>query len=183
MFYFFYKHWSLRWSNHGASAVRFANREFAGKWFSDGDLGETRVRQWWENRGIDYRFSMLLWIVWARALFTHLSLLCVSHVSHSRVIYLACAKLTRRETSRMATIDRRFPLSRSRLSCFLATFYHFFTIKFDIRLMLHRITSLVVSLHNARCITCVCSTLKKLYLYISLLILILQNVKSLSTND
>lgn len=72
--------------------------------FSDGNLGKARVRQWWEKRGIDYRFSLLLWIVWARTFHTTLSSM-FPHVSRSRVIYLACAKLTRQGTDRMASID------------------------------------------------------------------------------
>jgi len=37
--------------------------------------------------------------------FSHFSPLCVPHVSRSRAIYLACAKLTRQGTGRMAAID------------------------------------------------------------------------------
>lgn len=86
--------------------------------FSDGNLGKARVRQWWEKRGIDYRFSTLLWIVWARTFHTTLSSVFPSHVSRSRVIYLACAELTRQGTDRMAAIDRQFSLSWSRSPCF-----------------------------------------------------------------
>jgi len=113
-----------RCSSRGASAIRFADRESAGKRsFRDGDLGETYVRQWGENRGIDYRFPTLLWIVWERALFTLLSSLCSPRFTFS--CHLSCLRQAdkTRNGGRMAAIDDS--LYRDRIFVYLAILYRF----------------------------------------------------------
>jgi len=57
--------------------------------------------------------------------FSHFSPLCVPHVSRSRAIYLACAKLTRQETGRMAAIDDSLYRNRIFVYHFLAILYLF----------------------------------------------------------